>query len=263
MAGFLETTHSQTYEGSEQAIEDVVCSALRTLEWEFKTENQSTITGTTKGSMTAFKEKFSIERNGQKISFSSKNVTNSKKFFSMIEELGLVKKNFESAVIESSESEFEKAFLQIDPKHQKFLRSAADKVKSRLQTGENVLAMSEYEFGGIGLLTVTDVRVISISGASADYFHDTIGSVQSVMRMLTLYVQGKQVNFPHVAKNRIEELTSLISQQIGKAREPQPVAPIAAPSIDIASQLEKLASLREKGILTDEEFASQKAKLLA
>ena len=30
-----------------------------------------------------------------------------------------------------------------------------------------------------------------------------------------------------------------------------------------ATQLEKLAGLRDKGVLTDEEFAAQKAKLLA
>ena len=36
----------------------------------------------------------------------------------------------------------------------------------------------------------------------------------------------------------------------------------AAP-VDTASQLEKLASLKEQGVLTDEEFAAQKAKLLS
>jgi|GEM_PF-2014292 len=38
------------------------------------------------------------------------------------------------------------------------------------------------------------------------------------------------------------------------------VAP--APEVDISDQLRKLASLRDDGILTDEEFAAQKAKLL-
>ena len=36
----------------------------------------------------------------------------------------------------------------------------------------------------------------------------------------------------------------------------------AAP-VDTASQLEKLASLKQQGVLTDEEFAAQKAKLLS
>jgi Short C-terminal domain len=37
----------------------------------------------------------------------------------------------------------------------------------------------------------------------------------------------------------------------------------AAPENDVVSQLRELAGLRDQGILTDEEFAAQKAKLLA
>lgn len=38
--------------------------------------------------------------------------------------------------------------------------------------------------------------------------------------------------------------------------------PAAAPAVDVADQLRKLAALRDEGLLTDEEFAAQKAKLL-
>lgn len=40
-------------------------------------------------------------------------------------------------------------------------------------------------------------------------------------------------------------------------------APVAAASVDLADQLGKLAALRDAGVLTEEEFAAQKAKLLA
>src|SRR3954452_19857776 len=44
---------------------------------------------------------------------------------------------------------------------------------------------------------------------------------------------------------------------------PPPPAPVAAqPAPDPIEQLKELAALRDQGILTDEEFASQKAKLL-
>ena len=46
-------------------------------------------------------------------------------------------------------------------------------------------------------------------------------------------------------------------------QEPPPPAPAAAPAADPIEQLQKLAALKEQGILTDEEFAAQKAKLLA
>jgi membrane protease subunit (stomatin/prohibitin family) len=41
-----------------------------------------------------------------------------------------------------------------------------------------------------------------------------------------------------------------------------PEAPAEAPAEDPYAQLEKLGQLHEQGILTDEEFAAQKAKLL-
>jgi len=48
--------------------------------------------------------------------------------------------------------------------------------------------------------------------------------------------------------------------------EPEPTyaAPApAAPAADPIQQLKELAALKEQGILTDEEFAAQKAKILA
>lgn len=46
---------------------------------------------------------------------------------------------------------------------------------------------------------------------------------------------------------------------------PDPVAPPAAPAAggaDMSAGLERLATLRNQGVLTDEEFAAAKAKLL-
>ena len=41
-----------------------------------------------------------------------------------------------------------------------------------------------------------------------------------------------------------------------------PAAPAAAPAVDIVGELTKLASLKDAGVLSDEEFAAAKAKLL-
>jgi Short C-terminal domain len=43
--------------------------------------------------------------------------------------------------------------------------------------------------------------------------------------------------------------------------EPEP-APAAAPQADPITQLKELAALKDQGILTEEEFAAQKAKIL-
>jgi hypothetical protein len=47
-----------------------------------------------------------------------------------------------------------------------------------------------------------------------------------------------------------------------EANAPPPPAPAAA-APDLVSQLKELAALKEQGVLTDEEFATQKARLLA
>jgi len=57
-------------------------------------------------------------------------------------------------------------------------------------------------------------------------------------------------------------------QQEPYAQEPAPTYAPAAPAAaaaapDPIAQLKDLAALREQGILTDEEFAAQKAKILA
>jgi hypothetical protein len=56
------------------------------------------------------------------------------------------------------------------------------------------------------------------------------------------------------------------------APPPQPVAPpvqevyyeepMPAPEVDVITQLERLGALKAQGLLTEEEFAAQKAKLL-
>jgi hypothetical protein len=49
-----------------------------------------------------------------------------------------------------------------------------------------------------------------------------------------------------------------------EAYAPPPPAPVAAAAPpDLVSQLKELAALKEQGVLTDEEFATQKARLLA
>jgi hypothetical protein len=47
-----------------------------------------------------------------------------------------------------------------------------------------------------------------------------------------------------------------------QAAVPAPAAP-AAPAMDLTAELQKLASLKEAGILSDAEFSAAKAKLLA
>jgi len=47
-----------------------------------------------------------------------------------------------------------------------------------------------------------------------------------------------------------------------QAPPPPPAAPAAEPQVDMVAQLKELAELKDAGILTEEEFAAQKAKVL-
>ncbi len=46
------------------------------------------------------------------------------------------------------------------------------------------------------------------------------------------------------------------------AAAPPAAAPAAEPEVDAISEIERLGALKEKGLLTDEEFAAAKAKIL-
>jgi Short C-terminal domain/Domain of unknwon function (DUF3824) len=52
-------------------------------------------------------------------------------------------------------------------------------------------------------------------------------------------------------------------QQAYAQQAPPPPPPPAAPQVDVIGQLQKLGELKAAGILTEEEFAAQKAKILA
>jgi Short C-terminal domain len=61
--------------------------------------------------------------------------------------------------------------------------------------------------------------------------------------------------------SRWSQQGTLPAQQYYDEPPPQ-AAQAAAPAADPVAQLKELAELRDKGVLTEEEFASQKAKIL-
>jgi hypothetical protein len=64
-------------------------------------------------------------------------------------------------------------------------------------------------------------------------------------------------------KKTIERQSSYVHMQPPYGAPVAPPAPAAPPTVDLADQLRKLGELRDAGLLTDDEFAAQKAKLLA
>jgi hypothetical protein len=65
-----------------------------------------------------------------------------------------------------------------------------------------------------------------------------------------------------VSRRQGERWAQQEQQQAPAYAEPPPQAPAPSAADDPIEQLAKLGELRDKGVLTDEEFAQQKAKLL-
>jgi hypothetical protein len=81
----------------------------------------------------------------------------------------------------------------------------------------------------------------------------------------TAVVAGTATAVAGGVRNRQQQKAA--AQQDQAAPPPPPPEPAAAPAaaggdVDITGELTKLAEMRSNGILTDEEFASAKAKLL-
>jgi hypothetical protein len=77
------------------------------------------------------------------------------------------------------------------------------------------------------------------------------------------YHAGKRRQEGQYADDDRDQRIAELEQQQAMASMPaaQP-APVQAPEPDLVEQIERLGKLKEQGLLTDEEFAAQKQKLL-
>ena len=76
-------------------------------------------------------------------------------------------------------------------------------------------------------------------------------------------VQRRQAEkFASRDANIYAEREQAYEQQVAPPPQAAPPPPAAAPQVDVVGQLKELAELKDQGILTEDEFAAQKAKLL-
>ena len=69
----------------------------------------------------------------------------------------------------------------------------------------------------------------------------------------------QEQKYANQAAEQQAEQQAIYDQGVAAAQQAAP----AAPAMDLTAELQKLASLKEAGVLNDEEFAAAKAKLLA
>ena len=96
------------------------------------------------------------------------------------------------------------------------------------------------------------------------------GTATAVVGGVSRHQAGKQQQAADAAAYQQEQQEAQMQAMAQQAAAQQAAAqaaaappPAAAPANDLTSQLQQLATLKEQGILSDEEFAAAKAKLLS
>jgi hypothetical protein len=151
------------------------------------------------------------------------------------------------------------------------------KLVEYLLPGERVERMTTGSLGkGIGLVVMTDRRLLLVfdgrmNQSSKDYPYDKLSSVSWSSGMLSGTITmstGMLSRVQITAVNKVDgrTLVDALRDRLGTgATQTTPPAAAAAPGagfLDVADQLTKLAALRDSGVLTEDEFAAQKARIL-
>jgi len=125
---------------------------------------------------------------------------------------------------------------------------------------------------GNGMLVATNKRVIFLNKGFLgglqveDFSYDKISSIQYNVGMLmgdiTIYASGNKATIKHIEKSQTRDFADFLRANLDKKDEADQNT-IAHTEDDVISKLERLASLKEKGILSEDEFQSEKKKILS
>jgi hypothetical protein len=138
---------------------------------------------------------------------------------------------------------------------------------------EEVLDIVQGHYNrGTGILIATQKRLLFVDkgliyGLKVEDFPlDKISSIQYQTGMLfgtiTIFTSGNKAVIQNVDKTRARTFAEGVRARISAPKSAPPAAPPTPETTDLTAELEKLGSLRERGLLTDDEFAAAKRKLL-
>jgi hypothetical protein len=181
-------------------------------------------------------------------------------------------------------------------------RKEVKELPNVLGPGERVEQLTPgFYNGGLGLLVATNRRLIFIDkgmlyGLRVEDFHyERINSIQYKTGLLlgeiTIFASGNRAEISQVEKSMVRQFGDYVRARLDRpapappavpapagasAQAPNPSASVSAPppmpppptpmpgAADdiIISKLERLAALKQQGILTEQEFLEQKARIL-
>jgi len=159
----------------------------------------------------------------------------------------------------------------------KFLgRREIRELPSILWEDEDVEKLIQGTYGGSsGVLVATNKRLVFVDKGIAklrveDFPYDKVTSIQYktglLMGTITIFASGNRAEIQNVVKESCKDFADYVRARVtsatAHASHPPPPATVSEPPIDVLGQLERLGKLREQGILTEEEFSLQKARIL-
>jgi hypothetical protein len=132
------------------------------------------------------------------------------------------------------------------------------------------VALGTYERAG-GVLVLTDARLLffhrRVTNPSLDLSLGAVARVSTSAGLSTgevaMSVGEETVAVSRIVKGDVEPLAHAIRQAVGAAPpEPAPTRDVADDRVDPFEAMEKLSALRDRGVITEAEFAAKKQELL-
>lgn len=124
----------------------------------------------------------------------------------------------------------------------------------------------------LGILVCTNSRLIFVDkglifGLKVEDFPlKNVSSIQFETKMLfgkvTIFASGNKADIEQVDKKQARSFAEYVRAKITAMETRQAVTNTVSNTDDMISKLERLAALKEKGILTESEFLEQKQKIL-
>lgn len=173
-----------------------------------------------------------------------------------------------------------KAQLQHLDGTSKFLgRKEIKELPAILWEDEKLEKLVQGRYGnGMGVLVATNKRLVFvdkglISLRVEDFPYKNVSSIQyqtgMVFGKITIFTSGNKADIDQIDKKQAKDFAEYVRNRISnyETKEAPVDSTVSTTPVqsgeDFISQLERLATLKEKGILSEEEFQSQKQRILA
>lgn len=126
-------------------------------------------------------------------------------------------------------------------------------------TNKRVIFLDKGMVFGLKQLDVNLDDIVSVGGKTGILMGDIIVSTSGQNYKISNVVKATVIPFTNLVNKAKEDKKSHSNNKVDHNQE---IKQMASTNDDFISKLERLAVLKEKGILSDEEFLSQKEKIL-